>query len=227
MYHFCAHTKKKRKWKVKVKSLSCVRLLATPWTAAYQAPLSTGFSSKSIEVGAIAFSGKTIQCFANVLLSAFFFFHLYNIGVHFWVRWPHAVLGRSVSFPDYWNLKKDLGFNYKDSKLIYLPSISNSSFTTRNFPTDLSADCWDLQCGCWRHIPRTCRQKARATEAFPALPAGLWHNCGCQCQDEPADQGEPKTEYTHVSVSEQSSLLWCLFLLCCLSQDAGWFPIWA
>ena len=32
------------KWKVKVKSLSCVRLLATPWTAAYQAPLSMGFS---------------------------------------------------------------------------------------------------------------------------------------------------------------------------------------
>ena len=33
-----------RKWKVKVKSLSRVRLLATPWTAAYQAPLSMGFS---------------------------------------------------------------------------------------------------------------------------------------------------------------------------------------
>ena len=32
------------KWKVKVKSLSCVRLLATPWTAAHQAPLSMGFS---------------------------------------------------------------------------------------------------------------------------------------------------------------------------------------
>ena len=32
------------KWKVKVKSLSRVRLLATPWTAAYQAPLSVGFS---------------------------------------------------------------------------------------------------------------------------------------------------------------------------------------
>ena len=32
------------KWKVKAKSLSCVRLLATPWTAAYQAPLSMGFS---------------------------------------------------------------------------------------------------------------------------------------------------------------------------------------
>ena len=32
------------KWKVKVKSLSGVRLLATPWTAAYQAPPSMGFA---------------------------------------------------------------------------------------------------------------------------------------------------------------------------------------
>ena len=32
------------KWKVKVKSLSRVRLLATPWTAAYQASPSIGFS---------------------------------------------------------------------------------------------------------------------------------------------------------------------------------------
>ena len=32
------------KWKVKVKSLSGVWLLATPWTAAYQVPLSMGFT---------------------------------------------------------------------------------------------------------------------------------------------------------------------------------------
>ena len=32
------------KWKVKVKSFSRTRLLATPWTAAYQAPPSMGFS---------------------------------------------------------------------------------------------------------------------------------------------------------------------------------------
>ena len=32
------------KWKVKVKSLSRVQLLATPWTTAYQAPLPMGFS---------------------------------------------------------------------------------------------------------------------------------------------------------------------------------------
>ena len=33
-----------RKWKVKVKSLSRVWLFATPWTVAYQAPPSMGFS---------------------------------------------------------------------------------------------------------------------------------------------------------------------------------------
>ena len=32
------------KWKVKVKSFSLVRLLATPWTAAHQAPPPMGFS---------------------------------------------------------------------------------------------------------------------------------------------------------------------------------------
>ena len=45
------------KWKVKVKSLSRVRLLATPWTAAYQAPPSMGFSRQVYWSGAIAFSG--------------------------------------------------------------------------------------------------------------------------------------------------------------------------
>ena len=32
------------KWKVKVKSLSCAQLFETPWTAAYQAPPSMGYS---------------------------------------------------------------------------------------------------------------------------------------------------------------------------------------
>ena len=42
------------KWKVKMKSLSRIWLLLTPWTAAYQAPPSMGFSRQ--EWGAIAFS---------------------------------------------------------------------------------------------------------------------------------------------------------------------------
>ena len=32
------------KWKLKVKMLSCVQLLVTPWTTAYQAPPAMGFS---------------------------------------------------------------------------------------------------------------------------------------------------------------------------------------
>ena len=39
------------KWKVKGKSLSRVWLLATPWTEAYQAPPSMGFSRQSTGVG--------------------------------------------------------------------------------------------------------------------------------------------------------------------------------
>ena len=45
------------KWKVKVKLLSRVLLLATPWTAAHQAPPSMGFfQARVLEWGAIAFS---------------------------------------------------------------------------------------------------------------------------------------------------------------------------
>ena len=40
------------KWKVKVKSLSHVWLLATPWNAAYQAPPSMGFSRQEDWSGA-------------------------------------------------------------------------------------------------------------------------------------------------------------------------------
>ena len=43
---------------MKVKSLSRVRLLVTPWTAAHQAPPSMGFSGKSTGVGAFGFSYK-------------------------------------------------------------------------------------------------------------------------------------------------------------------------
>ena len=39
------------KWKVKVKSISCVRLLATPWTVAYQAPPSKGFPRHEYWIG--------------------------------------------------------------------------------------------------------------------------------------------------------------------------------
>ena len=42
------------KWKVKVKLLSHVWLFATPWTAAYQAPLSMGFSRQEYWSGVLS-----------------------------------------------------------------------------------------------------------------------------------------------------------------------------
>ena len=49
------------KWKVKVKSPSRVWLLATPWTAAYQAPPSMGFSRKEYWSGLPSRSPHTCQ----------------------------------------------------------------------------------------------------------------------------------------------------------------------
>ena len=54
------------KWKVKVKLLSCVWLLATPWTAAYQAPSSMGFSRLEYQSG--------LPLPRKLLLIFFFFF---------------------------------------------------------------------------------------------------------------------------------------------------------
>ena len=43
------------KWKMKAKLLSCVQLLATPWTVAYQAPPSMGFSRQEYWSGGHSF----------------------------------------------------------------------------------------------------------------------------------------------------------------------------
>ena len=62
------------KWKVKVKSLSRVRLLVTPWTAAHQAPPSMGFSRQEYWSGVPLPSPKIyclniLQIYSTVLLS--------------------------------------------------------------------------------------------------------------------------------------------------------------
>ena len=44
-----------------MKSLSCVRLLATPWTAAYQAPPSMGFSRQEYWSG-VSLPSPLLQC---------------------------------------------------------------------------------------------------------------------------------------------------------------------
>ena len=51
------------KWKVKVKSLSPVRLFATPWTAAYQAPPSMGLWQQKTQ--ATKAKGKCVRAHRN------------------------------------------------------------------------------------------------------------------------------------------------------------------
>ena len=65
------------KWKVKGKSLSRVRLLATPWTAAHQAPPSMGFSRQEYWSGVPLPSPYNLQTFVNfplLLLSLISYF---------------------------------------------------------------------------------------------------------------------------------------------------------
>ena len=59
------------KWKGKVKSLSRVRLLATPWTAAYQAPPSMGFSRQEYQSGVPLPSVVTLPICLQFLLTSF------------------------------------------------------------------------------------------------------------------------------------------------------------
>ena len=52
------------KWKVKVKSLSRIQLFATPWTAAYQAPPSMGFSRREYWSGLP--SPSPMECYSAI-----------------------------------------------------------------------------------------------------------------------------------------------------------------
>ena len=71
------------RWKVKVKSLSRVWLLATPWTAAHQAPPSTGFSRQEYWGGVP--SPPPIRAWGKGKVEpwrghGFFFFSLMDLG---------------------------------------------------------------------------------------------------------------------------------------------------
>ena len=74
------------KWKVKVKSLSCVRLLATPWTTAYQAPPSMGFSKQEYWSG-VPLPSPPPQAATNLLSTSINIFFLLD-STH---KWDHTV----------------------------------------------------------------------------------------------------------------------------------------
>ena len=67
------------KWNVKVKSLSRVRLLATPWTAAQQTPPSMGFSRQEYGVGC----HYLLQPFTSTVLLNLAFLSRSRLNLHF------------------------------------------------------------------------------------------------------------------------------------------------
>ena len=58
------------KWKVKGKLLSCVQLLATPWTAAHHAPPSMGFSRQEYWSGMPLPSPTNWCCYSSILMTS-------------------------------------------------------------------------------------------------------------------------------------------------------------
>ena len=108
------------KWKVKVKSLSRVRPSATPWTAAFQAPPSMGFSRQEY------WSGVPFYVYLRVY---FYFFH-----------WDSNVFPKILDFISFIN-----SYFIQTSHIIFMPcNISRVLiflllfvFHFRNFSLDL------------------------------------------------------------------------------------------
>ena len=110
-----------RKWKVKAKSLSCVWLLATPWTAAHQASPSMGFSRQEYWSGVPLPSPETpipIINFPTYLpahnswlqeaqaLFLFLFESRSVVSDSLWPPWTvayQAPLSMEFSRPEYWS----------------------------------------------------------------------------------------------------------------------------
>ena len=132
------------KWKVKVKLLSHVRLVATPWTAAYQAPLSMGFSRQEDWSGVPLLSPVIISsiyqnslwiynltdmlrfcCSLNELLIYFAFSH-FKLS---WFLFANSVFAFFVA--ELWLLK--LGSRSPDS-IVALPSCSKTSTLLAIYP---------------------------------------------------------------------------------------------
>ena len=85
------------KWKVKVKSLNPVWLLATPWTAAHQAPLPMGFSWQQYWSGVPLPSPTSVwdECNCAVVWAFFGIAFLWDWNEN----WPFPVLWSLLSFP--------------------------------------------------------------------------------------------------------------------------------
>ena len=97
------------KWKVKVKSLSRVRLPATPWTAAYQAPPSMGFSRQEYWSGVPLPSPTVVSLTANLVV-------WHWVITSLWALWFHFT-GTASSGPPLTKTLSKLLLSYRNTSL--------------------------------------------------------------------------------------------------------------
>jgi len=81
------------RWKVKVKSLSHVRLFATPWTVAYQAPPPTGFCRQEYWSGVPLPSSASLN--SNICLFSLVRLRALTVFSYTWKLPPGSQLGQS------------------------------------------------------------------------------------------------------------------------------------
>ena len=101
------------KWKVKVKSLSHVRLLATPWTAAYQAPALLWLHPKEgrdalckdTDSSHSLIENKNYFCFLANAKYALIRLSTWKIGFYLCISW-YVSVPEFVNVACWWNLKK-------------------------------------------------------------------------------------------------------------------------
>ena len=85
------------KWKVKVKLLSRIRLVATPWTAAHQAPPSMGFSRQEYWSG-VPLPSLTCIVLAKKFAQVFLFVFFFNWRTRCYRKTQTNVLANAISF---------------------------------------------------------------------------------------------------------------------------------
>ena len=79
------------KWKVKVKSFSHVQLLMTPWTAAYHAPPSMGYSRQEywsgVPLPSPILNLPSHYSLISVPIHSLYLLHLFSFYTLFWINW--------------------------------------------------------------------------------------------------------------------------------------------
>ena len=148
-----------------VQSLSRVRLLATPWTAAHQASLSITNSrslSKFMSIESVMPSNHLILCHPLLLLpSIFASIRVFSNESVLPIRWPK-----------YWSFSFSITHSNEYSGLLNIPCCYQGE---KHWEILLSVHTWGNQdCGCPMGQPLTNRKRSQQENSFSCLSLDKW-----------------------------------------------------